>query len=128
MICTIIKCSNTSNFTKLHKVGIKDFANSAKSLCEHLQKYVSPTKLPPFNRLLCNIFDCWQVTIFGESAGGASVGWHLLTPSSENLFNRAILQVRLNVILKTVLHCLESMTFLSCRNPILSTFGLNECK
>ena len=33
-----------------------------------------------------------NVTIFGESAGGASVGYHLLSPLSRNLFSQAILQ------------------------------------
>ncbi|XP_068443775.1 acetylcholinesterase [Clinocottus analis] len=33
-----------------------------------------------------------QVTIFGESAGGASVGFHLLSPDSRQTFTRAILQ------------------------------------
>ncbi|KAJ8266216.1 hypothetical protein GJAV_G00127840 [Gymnothorax javanicus] len=33
-----------------------------------------------------------EVTIFGESAGGASVGMHLLLPGSRPLFDRAILQ------------------------------------
>uniref|UniRef100_A0A8C6U7D4 Carboxylic ester hydrolase n=1 Tax=Neogobius melanostomus TaxID=47308 RepID=A0A8C6U7D4_9GOBI len=33
-----------------------------------------------------------QVTIFGESAGGASVGFHLLSPESRPTFTRAILQ------------------------------------
>lgn len=33
-----------------------------------------------------------QVTIFGESAGGASVGFHLLSPGSHPFFTRAILQ------------------------------------
>lgn len=33
-----------------------------------------------------------QVTIFGESAGGASVGFHLLSPDSRPTFTRAILQ------------------------------------
>ncbi|XP_035289075.1 acetylcholinesterase-like isoform X1 [Anguilla anguilla] len=33
-----------------------------------------------------------RVTIFGESAGGASVGMHLLSPGSRALFARAILQ------------------------------------
>ncbi|KAK9524452.1 hypothetical protein VZT92_016847 [Zoarces viviparus] len=33
-----------------------------------------------------------QVTIFGESAGGASVGFHLLSPDSRPIFTRAILQ------------------------------------
>ncbi|XP_077326629.1 acetylcholinesterase isoform X1 [Lithobates pipiens] len=32
------------------------------------------------------------VTIFGESAGGASVGMHVLSPGSHNLFSKAILQ------------------------------------
>ncbi|XP_041980324.1 esterase B1-like isoform X1 [Aricia agestis] len=31
------------------------------------------------------------VTIFGESAGGASTGYHVLSPMSKNLFKRAIL-------------------------------------
>ncbi|XP_072179996.1 cholinesterase-like [Diadema setosum] len=33
-----------------------------------------------------------KVTIFGESAGAASVALHLLSPSSQNLFQRAIMQ------------------------------------
>ncbi|KAM9452560.1 acetylcholinesterase-like isoform 9-T10 [Salvelinus alpinus] len=33
-----------------------------------------------------------KVTLFGESAGSASVGLHLLSPGSHGLFNRAILQ------------------------------------
>ncbi|XP_026318750.1 esterase B1-like [Hyposmocoma kahamanoa] len=33
-----------------------------------------------------------NVTIFGESAGGASVGFHLISPMSKGLFKRAILQ------------------------------------
>ncbi|XP_031146970.1 acetylcholinesterase [Sander lucioperca] len=33
-----------------------------------------------------------QVTIFGESAGAASVGFHLLSPDSRQTFTRAILQ------------------------------------
>lgn len=33
-----------------------------------------------------------QVTIFGESAGGLSVGMHLLSPMSSGLFNKAIIQ------------------------------------
>lgn len=33
-----------------------------------------------------------QVTIFGESAGGASTGYHMLSPLSKGLFHKAILQ------------------------------------
>lgn len=33
-----------------------------------------------------------QVTIFGGSVGGASVGFHLLSPMSKGLFHKAILQ------------------------------------
>ena len=33
-----------------------------------------------------------NVTIFGESAGAASVGYHLLSPLSRNLFSQAIMQ------------------------------------
>jgi len=36
--------------------------------------------------------DPGQVTLFGESAGGASVGYHLLSPLSKGLFHKAILQ------------------------------------
>ena len=35
-----------------------------------------------------------QITIFGESAGSASVNFHLLSQLSEDLFNQAIMQVR----------------------------------
>ncbi|KAJ3591150.1 hypothetical protein NHX12_009097 [Muraenolepis orangiensis] len=33
-----------------------------------------------------------EVTLFGESAGAASVGYHLLSPGSSGLFRRAVLQ------------------------------------
>lgn len=33
-----------------------------------------------------------NVTIFGNSAGGASVQFHMLSPESEGLFNAAIMQ------------------------------------
>ncbi|XP_057694977.1 acetylcholinesterase-like isoform X2 [Corythoichthys intestinalis] len=33
-----------------------------------------------------------QVTLFGESAGSASVGFHLLSPGSHDLFQRAVMQ------------------------------------
>jgi len=33
-----------------------------------------------------------QVTLFGESAGGASIGLHLISPTSWPLFNRAIME------------------------------------
>ena len=33
-----------------------------------------------------------SVTIFGESAGGLSIAMHLLTPKSNGLFHRAIMQ------------------------------------
>jgi len=36
--------------------------------------------------------DPQRVTIFGESAGAGSVGLHLLSPGSDNLFRSAILQ------------------------------------
>jgi len=32
------------------------------------------------------------ITIFGESSGGTSVGWHLVRPESAPLYNRAILE------------------------------------
>jgi len=35
---------------------------------------------------------CLQVTLFGESAGAACVGYHLLSPGSQGLFKRAVLQ------------------------------------
>ncbi|XP_035690992.1 cholinesterase 2-like [Branchiostoma floridae] len=33
-----------------------------------------------------------RVTLFGESAGGVSIGYHLISPGSRDLFSRAILQ------------------------------------
>ncbi|XP_030600407.1 acetylcholinesterase isoform X1 [Archocentrus centrarchus] len=33
-----------------------------------------------------------KVTLFGESAGSASVGFHLLSPGSQDLFQRAVMQ------------------------------------
>ena len=33
-----------------------------------------------------------NITIFGESAGGASVSFHLLSPLSRNLFSQAVMQ------------------------------------
>lgn len=33
-----------------------------------------------------------NIVLFGESAGGISVGYHLISPKSQNLFSRAILQ------------------------------------
>lgn len=36
--------------------------------------------------------DPQQVTLFGESAGGHSVGLHMISPGSQHLFKRAILQ------------------------------------
>ncbi|XP_060094741.1 cholinesterase-like [Heteronotia binoei] len=36
--------------------------------------------------------DPTRITIFGESAGGASVNYHLLSPGSQPLFDRAVLQ------------------------------------
>jgi acetylcholinesterase len=33
-----------------------------------------------------------KVTIFGQSAGSASVSYHLLSPMSQNLFNNAIME------------------------------------
>ncbi|XP_031717211.1 acetylcholinesterase-like [Anarrhichthys ocellatus] len=36
--------------------------------------------------------DSTKVTLFGESAGSASVGFHLLSPGSHSLFQRAVLQ------------------------------------
>ncbi|XP_066245201.1 venom carboxylesterase-6-like [Euwallacea similis] len=35
--------------------------------------------------------DASKVTIFGESAGGASVGYHIISPASKGLFHAAIL-------------------------------------
>nr|XP_034963158.1 acetylcholinesterase-like [Zootoca vivipara] len=36
--------------------------------------------------------DAARITLFGESAGGASVGFHLFSPASQSLFARAVLQ------------------------------------
>lgn len=42
--------------------------------------------------IFANLLFLTQVTIFGESAGAASVGFHLLSPGSRHTFTRAILQ------------------------------------
>ncbi|XP_072021099.1 acetylcholinesterase-like [Amphiura filiformis] len=39
-----------------------------------------------------------QVTIFGQSAGGASVGLHLMSPLSQNLFQKAIMQSGVSLV------------------------------
>ncbi|XP_056298007.1 cholinesterase-like isoform X2 [Pseudoliparis swirei] len=36
--------------------------------------------------------DSSKVTLFGESAGSASVGFHLISPGSQSLFQRAVMQ------------------------------------
>merc|ERR1712180_553682 len=36
--------------------------------------------------------DSNRITIFGESAGSASVNFHMISPRSRGLFNRAVLQ------------------------------------
>ena len=36
--------------------------------------------------------DSNQVSLMGQSAGGASIAFHLLSPMSRNLFHRAIIQ------------------------------------
>jgi len=35
---------------------------------------------------------CVQVTLFGESAGSASVGFQLISPGSQSFFTRAVMQ------------------------------------
>ena len=37
-------------------------------------------------------FNLIQVTVFGSSAGAISIGYHIITPNSNTLFKRAILQ------------------------------------
>ena len=49
--------------------------------------------LPPTGGSLCFPPTGFQVeVIFGESAGSASVNYLMMSPMSESLFNRAILQ------------------------------------
>ena len=69
------------------------------------------------------------MTIFGQSAGGASVGWHLLIPGSEKLFSRAILQVcLLNLRLRDTVRKADVYDFLPYRIHIFLTFGFNKRK
>ncbi|XP_039755026.1 cholinesterase 1-like [Pararge aegeria] len=57
--------------------GMKDQVAALKWVKENIQKFGG---------------DPDNITIFGESAGGASVSYHLVSPMSKGLFNRAITQ------------------------------------
>lgn len=58
-----------------------------------VQFYSCFSKISKRNGLiLSDLLFLTQVTIFGESAGAASVGFHLLSPGSRPTFTRAILQ------------------------------------
>lgn len=50
------------------------------------------SKRNAYGLILSDLLFLTQVTIFGESAGAASVGFHLLSPGSRPTFTRAILQ------------------------------------
>ncbi|KAL1453757.1 hypothetical protein WDU94_010071 [Cyamophila willieti] len=58
-------------------LGLKDQVLALQWLKDHIQNFGG---------------DKDRVTIFGESAGGASVGLHLVSPLSKGLFHRAIMQ------------------------------------
>ncbi|XP_073955397.1 LOW QUALITY PROTEIN: esterase B1-like [Choristoneura fumiferana] len=55
--------------------GMKDQVAALKWIKENIQKFGG---------------DPYNVTIFGESAGGASTSYHIISPLSKGLFNRAI--------------------------------------
>lgn len=55
--------------------------------------FASPDFDKPFISGSLNFFRCcFQVTLFGESAGSQSVAFHVLSPGSRDLFQRAVLQ------------------------------------
>ncbi|XP_054651056.1 acetylcholinesterase-like isoform X2 [Dunckerocampus dactyliophorus] len=73
-----------------------------------------------------------QVTIFGESAGSASVGFHLLSPGSHGLFQRAVMQSGSPIapwatVSKTVANerSMKLATLLGC--PTSSSTQLDMC-
>lgn len=59
-----------------------------------------------------------NVTIFGESAGSASVSFHLLSPLSKGLFHKAILQsgVAMNPWALQLRHDYEFIRVLGCHS------------
>lgn len=55
--------------------------------------FASPDFNKPFISSSFSFFRCcFQVTLFGESAGSQSVAFHVLSPGSRDLFQRAVLQ------------------------------------
>jgi len=57
--------------------------------------------------------DPGNVMIFGESAGGSSVGMHLLMPQSWNLYHKVfVILFYFNVKLFEIYHCIYCILFL----------------
>ncbi|XP_042133464.1 pyrethroid hydrolase Ces2e-like [Peromyscus maniculatus bairdii] len=56
-----------------------------------------------------------QVTIFGESAGGTSVSFHVLSPMSQGLFHRAIMQSGVALLPRLISNTSE-MVFMTVAN------------
>ena len=74
--------------------NIEKFGGDPKSrLLKHSIYYTKSKKIKNVPSRVINFLTLnKQVTIFGESAGAASVGHHLISPQSWPYYNRAIMQ------------------------------------
>ncbi|GBP60488.1 Esterase B1 [Eumeta japonica] len=68
-----------------------------------------------------------NVTIFGESAGGGSVGWHILSPMSKGLFQRAILMSGSPFVTGAILIFLDVLSPRKTTRNVYGNQGRTNC-